>query len=439
MKQKTKQIKQKLVLIGSGMVGARFLERLLIEAPKQFDIRVFNKEPHGGYNRIMLSSVLAGEMALPDIMTHNQDWFTKNDIHLHTNTEIVAIDQKYKMVFTQLGDAYSYDKLIIATGSTPFMIPVEGTDLPGLVSFRDVRDVNFMINAANNNNNQNSNQNSNQAVTQKTASKAKAVVIGGGLLGLEAANGLIKRGMDVTVVHRSDILMNVQMDKVSGLLLKNHLEANGMHFKMSAQTSKILGTHSVTGVQFADGSQLNADLVVMAVGIRPNIGVAKKLGLATKQGILVNDQLQTSAPDIYALGECVEHRDQLYGLVAPLYEQAQVLAETLAGKSAQYQGSFISTKLKVTGINLFSAGDFHDSKETESLVYQDLTLNIYRKIVLKNNQIQGVILYGDVSSANWLFEQLVKQNDMAAYRETLVFGEGFAPLTIKNTQKEKVA
>ena len=412
-------MKQKLILVGSGMVGARFIERLLLEAPNKYDIRVFNKEPNGGYNRIMLSPVLSGEKQLPEIMTHDHDWFEERDVHLHASTEIVQIDQISKTVTTDLGATYSYDKLVVATGSSPFIIPVPGHKLSGVVAFRDIRDVNFMINTA--------------------QEKQKAVIIGGGLLGLEAANGLIKRGMDVTVVHLGDVLMDVQMDSVSGELLKKSLESNGMKFTMAAQTSEILGDEFVTGVKMADGRLLAADLVVMAVGIRPNTGVGQKLGLEVNRGIVVNDQLETSAQDIYALGECVEHRGMVYGLVAPLYEQAQVLAETLSGKSAFYQGSFISTKLKVTGINLFSAGDFHDSDDSDSLVYKDLNQNIYRKVVLKDNKIKGAVMFGDVTGSNWIFENLVQQNDMSAYRDTLVFGEGFEPLANKDLEKEKVA
>ncbi len=403
-------MKQKLILIGSGMVGARFIERLLAEAPEQYDVRVFNKEPNGGYNRIMLSPVLAGEKPLPEIMTHDEAWFEARSVHLHTSTEIVEVDQTAKTVLTAQGDSYAYDKLIIATGSSPFIIPVPGHELPGVVAFRDVRDVNLMIDAS--------------------QTKQKAVVIGGGLLGLEAANGLIKRGMDVTVVHLGDVLMEMQMDPVSGKLLQKSLEAGGMKFVMQGQTSEILGDTHVTGVKMADGRVVETDLVVMAVGIRPNVGVAKKMGLEVNRGIIVNDQLETSEKDIYALGECVEHRGMLYGLVAPLYEQAQVLAETLAGKSAAYQGSFVSTKLKVTGISLFSAGDFADSEGSESLVYKDLSQNIYRKVVLKENKIQGAVLFGDVTGSNWIFENLVSQKDVSAYRDTLVFGDGFQPSTL---------
>lgn len=402
-------MKQKLILIGSGMVGARFIERLLHEAPNQYDIRVFNKEPMGGYNRIMLSPVLAGEKSLPEIMTHDFNWFEEHGIHLHAGTSVVAVNSTEKTIKTDLGASYDYDTLIIATGSTPFVIPVTGSDLSGVVTFRDTRDVNLMLEVAN----------------QPQKSKPKAVVIGGGLLGLEAANGLKIRGMDVTVVHRSGVLMNVQMDEMSGGLLKSSLESQGLKFEMNANTVAIEGESSVTGVVLADGRVLPADLVVMAVGIRPNIAVGEQNGLAVNHGILVNDQLQTSDASIYALGECVEHRGMTYGLVAPLYEQAQVLAEVLAGKEAAYTGSLTSTMLKVTGIQLFSAGQFEDAKGTESLVYRDLAQNVYRKVVLKENKIVGSVMFGDTSGAKWIFENLISGKDMSACRDFLVFGEGF--------------
>ena len=400
-------MKQKLIVVGSGMVGVKLIEQILLESPDQFDIRVFNKESIGGYNRIMLSPVLAGEKTIPDIITHDFNWFKERSIRLHSSTSIVSINQETQEVVTDLGATYQYDKLVIATGSSPFILPLEGADLPGVVSFRDTRDVNYMIETA------------------KT--KKKAVVIGGGLLGLEAANGLMKLGMDVTVVHLCDVLMNVQMDELSGGLLRQSLEANGMKFKMPAQTQKIIGEECVEAVEFSDGSQVEADLVVMAVGIRPNIELGKQIGLDINRGILVDDQLKTSVENIYALGECVEHNGELYGLVAPLYEQAAVLAKELSGTSSAYKGSFVSTKLKVTGISLFSAGNFHDSEDTESLVFKDLAKNIYRKVVLKDGQIQGAVMFGDVSGANWIFDQLVEQNDVSTYRDTIIFGEGFSP------------
>ena len=409
MKQNSQKqtLKQKLILIGSGMVGVKFLEELLEEAPDQFEIRVFNKEPAPGYNRIMLSPVLAGEMTAADIITHDYQWFEEHEIKFHSGTSIISVDTESKTVTTDLGGSYEYDRLIVATGSNPFMPPIPGSELSGVISFRDMRDVKLMSEVA------------------KT--KHNAVVIGGGLLGLEAANGLMKLGMNVTVIHRRDILMNVQMDQESGRLLKESLVTEGMHFLMPAEAKRFMGTDSVEAIELQDGSVIKADLVVMAVGIRPNIQLAQKIGLDCHHGILVNDQLQTNLTHIYALGECVEHRGQLYGLVAPLYEQASVLTKVLAGKESAYLGSAVSTKLKVTGINLFSAGDFHDSDDSESLIYQDQANHIYRKVVLQDSKIKGAVMFGDVSSANWIFDQMVEKTDVSAYRDTLVFGEGFAP------------
>lgn len=400
-------MQQKLIVIGSGMVGSRLIERLLAEAPKRYDIRVFNKEPTGGYNRIMLSPVLSGEKALPEIMTHDEKWFAERQVSLHVDTEIAHIDYDKQTVTTRPGKKYAFDKLVFATGSNPFILPIEGNQLPGVVAFRDIRDVNRMISSS--------------------QSQKNAVIIGGGLLGLEAASGLAKLGMKVTVIHRGDVLMNVQLDEIAGNLLKSNLEDSGIEFEMNANTLRITGKDCVTGVELESGKTIAADLVVMAVGIRPNTKLGELTGLAVNRGILVNDQLQTSQKNVYALGECVEHRGEVYGLVAPLYEQAEVLAKELAEEPAAYVGSRTSTKLKVTGINLFSAGDFHESSDTESLVYQDHQQQIYRKIVLNNNKIQGAVMYGDVSGSNWIFENLVEQNDMSNYRETLIFGEGFQP------------
>lgn len=400
-------MQQKLIIIGSGMVGCRLIERILAEFPQRYDIRVFNKEPSGGYNRIMLSPVLAREKSIPDIMTHDHDWFRQRSVQFHSGTTISKIDTERQTVTTDSGDSFPYDKLVFATGSNPFILPIDGCQLPGVVTFRDIRDVNSMISSSQ---------------TQKNA-----VIIGGGLLGLEAASGLSKLGMNVTVIHRSDVLMNVQMDDVSGGLLKNSLEKSGIYFEMNANTVSIQGVDFVTGVELACGKVIPADLVVMAVGIRPNVSLAIKAGLTVNRGVVVDDQLKTSINNVYAVGECVEHRGELYGLVAPLYEQADVLAKTLSNLNSAYLGSAVSTKLKVTGINLFSAGDFHDSKDSESLVYQDYSQHIYRKVVLKNNKIHGAVMFGDVSGSNWIFQNLVEKNDMSAYRDTLLFGEGFQP------------
>ncbi|MEJ2061052.1 MAG: FAD-dependent oxidoreductase, partial [Gammaproteobacteria bacterium] len=338
--------KLKLVLIGNGMAGVRTLEELLKLASDKYDITVFGAEPYGNYNRILLSPVLSGEKTLSDIMLNDESWYAEQGITLHKGKRVTVIDRVKRVVTAEDGTTADYDRLILATGSNPFIIPVPGHDKQGVLGFRDIHDVERML--------------------ESTRSYKHAVVIGGGLLGLEAANGLMKQGMDVTVVHLLDSLMERQLDKVAGDLLKRSLEERGLRFLMQAQTSEILGDEHVTGVRFADGSEVEADLVVMAVGIRPNIELAQRAGIYCERGVVVNDTLQTFDPCIYAIGECVQHRGDLYGLVAPLFEQAKVCANHLAEYGiAKYGGSMTSTKLKVTGIDLFSAGDFHGDDTTE--------------------------------------------------------------------------
>ncbi|MFA7388769.1 MAG: FAD-dependent oxidoreductase, partial [Thiohalobacteraceae bacterium] len=332
-------MKQRLVLIGNGMAGVRTLEELLKLAPEAYEITVFGAEPYGNYNRILLSPVLAGEKTLEQIMLNDEPWYAEHDIRLHKGKYVGEIDRVKRRVRATDGTEAAYDRLILATGSVPFIIQLPGKDLPGVVAFRDVHDVDRMLAAA--------------------QGKGHAVVIGGGLLGLEVAHGLSKQGMQVSVVHLLDSLMEKQLDKPAAALLKRSLEGRGLKFMMGAQTEAILGTERVTGVRFKDGLEVAADLVVMAVGVRPNIALAKGAGLQCERGVLVNDTLQTYDPRIYAVGECVQHRDDTYGLVAPLFEQAKVCANHLARLGyARYQGSLTSTKLKVTGIDLFSAGDF---------------------------------------------------------------------------------
>jgi nitrite reductase (NADH) large subunit len=399
-------MKQRLVLIGNGMAGMRTVDELLKLAPDKFDITVFGAEPHGNYNRIMLSPVLAGDKTIDEIITHDLAWYEQNNITLHTDAKVTHIDRLNKQVETDTGITASYDKLLIATGSNPFMLPLPGADLEGVISFRDIRDVDTMIDTA--------------------KQYKKAVVIGGGLLGLEAANGLKIRGMDVTVVHLSSTLMNQQLDETSAELMREELEASGLNFLMEHQTEALIGEQRVEKIRFKNGTEIEADLVVMAVGVRPNIELAKSSGLQCERGILVDDTLQTYSPNIYAVGECVQHRKQTFGLVAPLYEQAKVCANHLAEMGiAHYLTAPTATKLKVTGINLFSAGDFIGDEESESLVFSDPARYVYKKLVLKDNKIIGVVLYGDTHDGNWYFSLLNEQQDISAMREFILFGQQF--------------
>ncbi|MET0053045.1 MAG: nitrite reductase large subunit NirB [Candidatus Thiodiazotropha sp.] len=396
--------KEKLVLIGNGMAGIRTLEELLKLAPEQFDITVFGAEPHPNYNRIMLSPVLAGEKTIDDIVLNPMDWYTQNGITLKTGQAVTRIDRTKRCVITGSGEETPYDRLLIATGSNPFIIPVPGHDKTGVIGFRDIADVETMLETA--------------------RSGGKAVVIGGGLLGLEAANGLLKNGMDVTVVHLMDNLMERQLDAPAAALLKASLEQRGLRFLMQAQTQEILGEDRVQGVRFNDGSEIEADLVVMAVGIRPNMSLAQQAGIHCERGIVVSDTMQTFDPRVYAVGECVQHRSVCYGLVAPLFEQAKVAANHLASMGiARYEGSVTSTKLKVTGIDLFSAGEFIEGEGDETLVLQDPSAGVYKKLVLRDNRIKGAVMYGDTLDGTWYFQLMREGTDVSAFRKTILFGQ----------------
>ncbi|AOU99569.1 nitrite reductase large subunit [Acidihalobacter yilgarnensis] len=396
--------KQRLVLIGNGMAGIRTLEELLKLVPDMYEITVFGDEPYGNYNRIMLSPVLAGEKTVHDIMLNDDDWYAEHGITLHKGKRVTRIDRVRRCAIAEDGTEAPYDRLILATGSKPFIIPVPGHDKRGVIAFRDIHDVDTML------------------ASSRTG--RRAVVIGGGLLGLEAANGLMKQGMEVTVVHLLATLMERQLDEAAAGLLMRSLEERGMHFRLQAQTTEVLGDERVTGVRFQDGSELPADLVVMAVGIRPNIELAQQSGLYCERGILVNDTLQTFDPSIYAVGECVQHRGSVYGLVAPLFEQAKVCANHLAEYGiAKYGGSMTSTKLKVTGIDLFSAGDFNGDDSSEEMVLQDAARGVYKKLVIRDNRIKGAVMYGDTLDGAWYFQLMRDESDITDLREHLLFGQ----------------
>jgi len=397
--------KMKLVMIGNGMAGVRTLEELRKYAPDLYDITVFGAEPHGNYNRILLSPVLSGEMTLPEIMLNDLDWYRDNEITLHAGKKVVKVDRVHRVVIAEDGTEAEYDRLLIATGSSPFILPVPGNDLPGVIGYRDIADTEAMIEAAK---------------THK-----HAVVIGAGLLGLEAANGLALRGMDVTVVHLMPWIMERQLDKASADMLQASLEQKGLKFKLEKQTAELVRgeSGSVCAIKFKDGETLPADIVVMAAGIRPNIDLAKAAGLHCNRGIVVNDTMQTFDPRVYAVGECVEHRGTAYGLVAPLFEQAKVCANHLANFGiGRYQGSVVSTKLKVTGIDVFSAGDF-SGKGAEEIVLHDRQGGVYKRILLKDNRIVGTVLYGDTADGSWYFQLMKDRQDVHDVRDHLMFGQ----------------
>ena len=357
---------KKLVVIGNGMAAGRALEELFSRSPDAYEVTIFGAEPRVNYNRIMLSPVLSGEKAYEDILIHDNAWYEANGVTLHRGKQVVQIDRDAKHVRAADGTTAEYDQLLIATGSLPFIIPVPGASLPGVVTYRDQDDVEAMLAAA--------------------RMGGRAVVIGGGLLGLEAAAGLKAQGMDVTVLHLMPTLMERQLDPSAGYLLQRAMEERGIAVRCRANTHAILGETHVTGVKLDDDTELPANIVVMAVGIKPNAVLAKEAGLETNRGILVGDDMRTSDPSILAVGECVEHRGTCYGLVAPLYEMAKVVAAQLAGDAtATYTGSVTATKLKVTGIDLFSAGDFSEADDRQDIVLRDVARGIYKRVVLKGN------------------------------------------------------
>jgi nitrite reductase (NADH) large subunit len=399
--------KMKLVMIGNGMAGVRTLEELLKIAPDLYDITVFGAEPHPNYNRILLSPVLAGEQTIAEIVLNPLAWYEDNGITLHLGKAVTEIDRRLRVVRAADGTEAAYDRLLIATGSTPFILPVPGKELAGVIGYRDIADTEAMIDAA--------------------AKYRHAVVIGGGLLGLEAANGLMLRGMQVTVVHIAPWLMERQLDDVAGDLLRKSLIERGLGFRIGAHTEALLGDEAgrVRAVRFKDGTEVPAELVVMAAGIRPNTALAERAGLHVNRGIAVSDTLQTvTDARVYAVGECAAHRGVAYGLVAPLFEQAKVCATHLAEFGiGRYLGSQVSTKLKVTGIDLFSAGDFMGGEGCDEIVLSDPQGGVYKKLVLKDDKLVGACLYGDTVDGSWYFKLLREGRPVADIRDRLMFGE----------------
>ncbi|WP_262296781.1 nitrite reductase large subunit NirB [Microvirga sesbaniae] len=397
---------KKLVVIGNGMAAGRALDELFERAPGAYEVTIFGAEPRVNYNRIMLSPVLSGEKTYEDILIHDDAWYEAHGITLHRGKPAVTIDRLAKRVIAADGTAAEYDQLIVATGSMPFVVPIPGATLPGVVTYRDLDDVNTMLEAA--------------------QGGGRAVVIGGGLLGLEAAAGLKAQGMEVTVLHLMPTLMERQLDPSAGYLLQKAFEDRGIAVRCKANTHAILGETRVTGVRLDDGTEIPADIVVMAVGIRPNAALAKEAGIETNRGVLVGDDMRTSDPDIFSVGECVEHRGLCYGLVAPLYEMAKVVAAQLAGDAtAAYTGSVTATKLKVTGIDLFSAGDFSEAMDRQEIVLRDAARGVYKRLVLKENRIVGAVLYGETGDGSWFFDLLRRETDVSELRDTLIFGQSY--------------
>ena len=399
-------VREHLVVVGNGMAGCRAVEELLARDAGRYRVTIFGAEPHVNYNRIMLSPVLAGEKSFDDIVINPRAWYDDNGIDLIVSDPIIAIDRAAKSVTARSGRTVHYDRLLIATGSDPFIIPVPGKDLPGVISFRDMKDVDRMLDAA--------------------AKGGSAVVIGGGLLGLEAAHGLTLRGMKVTVIHLMETLMERQLDEAAGWLLKTALEARGQTILTGADTAEIYGEGKVEGVRLKDGRDIPASLVVMAVGIRPATALAREAGLTVNRGIVVDDHMATSDPNVLAVGECVEHDGNVYGLVAPLWDMCRSLADGLTDRHTGYRGSVTSTKLKVAGLDVFSAGDFSGGEGCEDIVLRDASRGVYKRVVMKDDRIVGAVLYGDTADGGWYFDLLKKGENIADIRDLLIFGQSYA-------------
>ncbi len=398
----------RLVVVGNGMAGMRTVEELLSRAPDRFDITVIGAEPHPNYNRIMLSSVLAGDKSLDEIVLNPRAWYDAHGISLIAGGRVTALDPAARQVALADGTAIAYDRLLLATGSKPIAPPIAGIDLPNVRAFRDIADVEAMLAAA--------------------QGGGRAVVIGGGLLGLEAAWGLKRRGMEVALVHLMPTLMERQLDVAAGALLRRDLEARGIGFFVNGQTEAIVGEGRAEAVQLADGRQIPADFVVLAIGIRPNIDLARQAKLDVNRGILVGDDMRTSDADIYAVGECIEHNGQVFGLVAPLWEQAKVCGARLAGDTAAvYEPPPIFTSLKITGVDVFSAGVLAASDECdEELTLHDAAGGLYKKVILRDDRVVGSVLYGSVADGPWYVQLMRDKTDVSSFRDQIVFGRGFA-------------
>jgi nitrite reductase (NADH) large subunit len=411
-KAAARQTREKLVVVGNGMAGCRAVEEILARDAGRYEVTIFGAEPRVNYNRIMLSPVLAGEKQFEDIVINAQAWYDDNGITLVAGDPVETIDRAHKAVIARSGRVELYDTLLIATGSDPFIVPVPGHDLEGVVTFRDLDDVDKMLAAA-------------EAGKQRGG--GNAVVIGGGLLGLEAAHGLSLRGMAVTVVHLMPTLMERQLDEAAGWLLKAELERRGQTILTGANTKAIVGdAGKVAGIVLEDGTEIVADIVVMAAGIRPATGLARSAGLECERGILVDDHMVSSDPAVLAVGECVQHRGTCYGLVAPLWDMCRALADHATDTPSGYSGSVTSTKLKVSGIDLFSAGDFSGGDGAEDILMRDAARGQYKRVVVKDDRIVGCVLYGDTADGSWYFDLLRKGEDIGSIREALIFGQAFA-------------
>jgi nitrite reductase (NADH) large subunit len=397
-----------LVIVGNGMAAARLVDELAKTALGRYAIAVIGDEPRLAYNRVLLSAVLAGDTASHDIELRPADWWRDRGVTLKYGCAVTEIDVGRRELKIANDESIAFSKLVLATGSMPLRLNVPGAELKGVNTFRDSRDVDLLLTLA--------------------AARKRVVVIGGGLLGLEAAYGLAKAGASVTLVHLMDRLMERQLDAPAAALLKSLVEAKGIEILLNANTTRIIGENRVEGVELSEGRRIAANAVIFAAGIRPNVVLAREAGIAVNRGIIVDDRLQTGASDIFALGECAEHRRICYGLVEPAYEQARILAQHLAGRTAAYQGSVVATNLKVSGVSVFSAGDFLGGEQSESIVLSDVKRGTYKKLVIADGRLNGAVLVGDVADALWYLELIRAGGAVARIRKDMMFGRTAATL-----------
>jgi nitrite reductase (NADH) large subunit len=399
-------VSEPLVIVGNGMAAARLVDELAKTALGRYAVAVIGEEPRLAYNRVLLSSVLAGETGSHEIELRPADWWRHRGVTVRYGYRVTEIDVGRRELKIEGEESMEYSKLVLATGSTPLRLNLPGADLAGVHTFRDTRDVDLLLTLA--------------------AARKRVVVVGGGLLGLEAAYGLAKAGAPVTLLHLMDRLMERQLDLPAADLLKTLVERKGIRILLNASTARIHGDGHVEAVELADGSRIDADAVIFAAGIKPNVALAKEAGIAVNRGVVVNDVMQTSSSDIFALGECAEHRGTCYGLVEPAYEQARVLARHLAGRPVAYQGSVVSTNLKVSGVSVFSAGDFMGGEGSESLVLTDRRRGIYKKLVIADGRLTGAVLIGDTVDALWYLELIRNRDKVTAIRTDMMFGRALA-------------
>jgi nitrite reductase (NADH) large subunit len=395
-------LSEPLVIVGNGMAAARLVEELSQSALGRYAIAVLGEEPRLAYNRVLLSSVLAGEVASHEIELKPAAWWRQRGVTLKYGARVTEIDVGRRELKIENGESVGFARLVLATGSQPLRLNVPGADLAGVHTFRDSRDADVLLGLA--------------------AKKQRVVVVGGGLLGLEAAYGLARAGAKVTLVHLMDRLMERQLDAPAAALLKSLVERKGIEVLLEASTAAIHGDRRVEGVELADGRRIAADAVIFAAGIRPNVALAKEAGLAVNRGIVVDDAMQTSAPGIFALGECAEHRGTCYGLVEPAYDQARVLARHLAGGKATYQGSVVATNLKVSGVSVFSAGDFVGAEGSETIVLNDFRRGTYKKLVIAEGRLTGAVLIGETQDALWYRDLIRAREPIASIRTEMMFG-----------------